>query len=151
MDPSYVGGHAVGLVTDREPVDVVGLGGSRAGTDVVETVIAQLCGLETVGEQPARHLVAEELHCAVRVVDDEPFFGAEQLVVDHQETNCVVAGATACVANHVGIALAQTRVLRWVEARVHIGEDRKQAGRLLGVCDRTLDDPIISGNPDQLS
>ena len=127
-DPADVIDDAAGLVLDRQPVDIGGLGGTRAAADVVEAVRSEGRGLEAVGEQVADHLVGEELHAAVGVMDDEPLGGAEQLVRDDDGPDRIVAGAAAGIADDVRVTLAETGVLRRVEPGVHAGEDPEPSG-----------------------
>src|SRR5665254_18943 len=61
------------------------------------------------------------------MVDYEPLIGAEQLVRDNKRADGIIAGATTGIANHVRIAFCQTRELRWIEARIHAGQDGKPA------------------------
>ena len=91
----------------------------------MEAVRSERGRLEALGEQVGHEVVAEELHAAVGVVDDEPFGGAEELVGDNEGADRVVAGAAAGVADHVGVAFAQACVLGGVEPGVHAGEDRE--------------------------
>jgi hypothetical protein len=56
------------------------LASSPPGADVVEARRIERGGLEARREQPAHDVIREELHAAVRVVDDEPLARAEQLV-----------------------------------------------------------------------
>ena len=114
-------------VRDRQPVDVLALARARPLADVVEAVGAERRGLEARLEQPAHDVVREELHAAVRVVDDEPLPRAEQLVGDHERADRVIARASAGVADDVRVALAEPRVLRGIEAGVHAGQDRETA------------------------
>ena len=95
----------------------------------MEAVGPELRGVEAALEQVSHFFVGEELHPAVRVVDDEPLVRPEQLVRDHERANCVVARATAGVADHVGVTLAQPGVLRRIEAGIHAREDCEATGR----------------------
>src|SRR6185312_8391608 len=106
-DPGDVVDDAAGVVADREPLDVLALGGARAGADVDEAVVGERCRPEAAGQQVLHDLVREELHAAVGVVDDEPLLRTEELVGDDDRADGVVAGAAAGVADDVGIALAQ--------------------------------------------
>ena len=120
----------------------------------------ELRGLEALLEQLGHGLVREELHAAVRVVDHEPFGGAEKLVRDHEGADRVVTGAAAGVANDVGVAFAETGVFRGIEPRIHAGEDREASGgrerelalgperaRVFGVGG---EDFLENGHPDSL-
>ena len=81
-------------------------------------------GRETVRPSRSRHhLVAEQLHAAIGVMDDEPFLCAEQLVRNDERANRIVGGAPAGVADHMRVAFRQAGVFRRIEARVHAGED----------------------------
>ncbi len=131
-DALDVVGDAACLVGDRQPVDVGGLGRARTLPDVIETLGSERRGLEAVGEQAADHLVGEELHPAIGVVDDEPLGRAEQLVGDDQRADRVVAGATAGVADDVRVAFAEAGVLRRVEPGIHAGQDREPPRRREG-------------------
>jgi hypothetical protein len=95
----------------------------------VEAFRAQRRRLEAVCEQPANHVVGEELHAAIGVVDDEELLGPKQLVADDQRPDGIIGGAAAGVANHVRIALREARVLRRIEPRVHAGEDGETTRR----------------------
>ena len=128
-DPLDVLGDAGGVVRDRQEVDVVARVGAGPLADVGEAVGAELGGLQAARQQAPDHVVGEELHAAVGVVDHEPLRRAEQLVGDHQGADRVVAGAAAGVADHVGVALGQAGVLGRVEAGVHAGQDGEAAGR----------------------
>ena len=119
-------------MSDREPVDVAAVGRSRPLAHVGETVGAELRGLETRLEQATHHIVGEELHAAVGVVDHEPLGGAEELVRDHERTDGVVARPSSGVADHVGVALGQAGVLGRIEPGVHAGEDGETTGRRKG-------------------
>ena len=128
-DPGHVLHDTLALSLDRQPVDVVAFVRSGPATDIVEAVRTQCGRLQAAGEQAAHHVVGEELHAAVGVMDDEPLAGAEELVGDHQRADRVVARPAAGVADDVRVALAQPGVLRRVEPRVHAGEDGELARR----------------------
>ena len=53
-------------------------GTSTSRPDVTESITSQFGRLETAGKQTAHHLVGEELHATVRVMNDEPLLGSEQ-------------------------------------------------------------------------
>ena len=127
LDPGHIVDDGLGLVADREPVEVCGLGGAGAGADVHEAFGAQLGGLEGVREQSADDLVGEELHAAVGVVDDEPLLRAQQLVRDHEGPDGVVGRASPGVTDDVRIAFAEPGVLGGVQPGVHAGEDGEAA------------------------
>ena len=91
--------------------------------DITEALGPELGGLEAAGEQGAHHLVGEELHPAVGVVDDEPFTGAEQLVGDDERADGVVARPTTRIANHVRVAFGQAGILRRIQSGIHTGEN----------------------------
>ncbi len=126
-DARHVIHHALPLVLDRQPVDVLARRRPRPGADIGEPLRRQLRGLEAVAQQPAHDLIGEELHPAIGVVDDEPLSGAEQLVRDHQRPDGIVARPSTGIADHVGVAFGQTCVLGRVEPRVHAGEDGEAA------------------------
>ncbi len=107
-------------------------GGAGAFADIFEAFGREGCGFEAVGKEAADDFVGEELHAAVGVVDDEEFFGAEELVADDQRADGVVAGAAAGVANDVSVAFGEAGVFGGVKAGVHAGEDGEAAGRREG-------------------
>ena len=122
---SHVIGDALVAVGDGEPVDALAFAGAGAGADVVEAVLAELCGLEALVEESGHDVVCEELHTTVGVVDHKPLGGAEELVGDHEGADRVIARSATSVADHVGIAFAEARVFGGVEAGVHAGENRE--------------------------
>jgi hypothetical protein len=63
------------------------------------------------------------------VMDYKPFAGTEQLVRNHQGSDGVVRGASAGVANHMGVAFGKACIFRGVQAGIHAGEDRKSTRR----------------------
>jgi len=81
--------------------------------------------LQIVIKQIAHDTVGEKLHPAIGVMDYKPFAGTEQLVRNHQGSDGVVRGASAGVANHMGVAFGKACILRGVQAGIYAGEDRK--------------------------
>ena len=71
----------------------------RVADAAAERVWAELRRLEAAGEQASHPPVGEELHTAVRVVNDEPLAGTEQLVGDDERSDGVVAGSASGIAN----------------------------------------------------
>src|SRR6478752_7189309 len=80
-------------------------------------------------------------------MNDEPFLGAEQLVGDDQRSNRVITRPSASIADHMGVALAETGIPGRIEPGVHAGEDgessrrwqrefrlRAEGGRIAAVC-----------------
>jgi hypothetical protein len=124
-------------VGDGEPIDVCGLSRARPGTDIGEAIGAQLCRLETVRKHPSHYVVGEELHPAVRVVDDEPLAGAEELVRNDQRTNRIITCSSARISNDVCVTFGQPGLSRWIQSRVHTGQDREvpcRRERQLSLC-----------------
>ena len=85
--------------------------------------------LEVVSKQIPHHLVGEEQHAAVGMVNDEKLPRAEQLVGDDQGAEGIIAGASSGVANDVGIAFREPRVLGRVQTGVHAGQNREVTRR----------------------
>ena len=111
------------LVLDREPIDILSLARSRAVAGVSPLCPVVRRRLEAPREEVAEDFPREELHAAVRVVNDEPFPRAQELVRDDQGPERVVARAASGVADDVGVALAQACDLGRIDARVHAGEN----------------------------
>ena len=128
----HVGHDALGLVGDRQPVDELAFGRAGAVADIVEAALAECGGLEAACEQAAHDFVGEELHAAVRVMNDEPFSGAEELVRNDERADCVIARPSARVTNDVGVAFAEARVLCRVQARIHARQNREPPSRREG-------------------
>ena len=59
----HVAQHAFRLISDRQPIDEVRFGGTRAATDIVPAVGVELRGVETLLEQRAHDLVGEQAPC----------------------------------------------------------------------------------------
>src|SRR6266853_4260808 len=99
--------HAVPLIGDREPIDVLTVHRSGSLSHVTKAVRAELCRLEALRQQGAHLLVGEVLLATVRVVNDEPLPRALQLVRNDQGADRVVAGPSAGVADHMGVSLRE--------------------------------------------
>src|SRR6185312_5218939 len=112
-------------VVDGKPIDVCGLSRARPGTDIGEAIGAQLGRLETARKQPSHHIVGEEFHTAVRVVDDEPLAGAEELVRNDQRTNRIITCSSARISNDMCVTFGQPGGSRGIQSRVHTGQDRE--------------------------
>src|SRR6266550_9498948 len=65
------------LVFDGEPFDELCGSGTGAFAYVLEALGGEGGGFEAVGEEAAHHIVGEEEHAAVGMVDDEEFFCTE--------------------------------------------------------------------------
>ena len=55
----------------------------------------QFGDFEALLQEIAHDRVGEKLHAAIRLVNDEPFAGSQQLVGNHQRADRVVAGPPA--------------------------------------------------------
>src|SRR5262249_45049047 len=78
-DPSRV-------ILHREPIDELTFRRSRTLPDIAKPVRSEFCCLEAAGKEAPHHLVSEEQHAAVGVVDDEKLPGGQQFVRDDQGT-----------------------------------------------------------------
>jgi hypothetical protein len=91
------------------PVNELTFHRSGALPDIAKAIGSELRGLEATGQEVPHHLVGEEQHAAVGVMNDEELTRAEQLVGDDQGAERVIAGASSGVANDVGISLSARR------------------------------------------
>ena len=107
----HVGDDSSRIILHREPINELALRRSGTFADIAKAVGRELRGLEATDQETPHHLVSEEQHAAVGVVNDEELIGAEQLVGDDQGAERVIAGASSGIANHVGIALRESGVL----------------------------------------
>ena len=119
----------LGLIADGQPFDI--FAGTRTwfAADVAEAFGGELGSLETGSQQFPHHVIGEEFHAAVGVMNHEEFAGAEKLVADDQGTDGIVTGAAAGIADHVGVAFGEAGEFRGIEARVHAGQDGEAARR----------------------
>src|SRR3979490_3332126 len=83
-DAGHVCDDGLVLVFDGEPLDELCGGGTGAFADICEAFRSEGGGFQAVGEEAAHHIVGEEEHAAIGVVDDEEFFGAEKFVTDDE-------------------------------------------------------------------
>src|SRR5262249_34570849 len=141
-DTPHIGDDCRRVVLHREPVDELTFRRAWALADIAKAGGSQLRGLEALGQETPHQLVGEEQHSAVRMMNDEELLRAEELVGNDQRAEGVVTGAASRVANDVGIALRQPRVLGGIQPGVHAREDRKATRRrqrqlalLAEVCD----------------
>jgi len=81
-DASDVSKDGLGLIFDGEKFDELGCGGAGAFAYVFEAFGGEGCGFEAVCEEAADDIVAEELHAAIGVMDDEELFGSKELIAD---------------------------------------------------------------------
>src|SRR5215467_4393077 len=119
--------HGFLLVLDREPFDVFAGSRTRAFANLTETGGSEFGTFEAGTEEVAHHIVGEELHAAVGVMNDKEFPSAEKFVADDKGADGVVTGASASVANHVCVAFGETRELGGVQAGVHAGQNGEAA------------------------
>src|SRR5215469_10412377 len=115
------------IILHGEPIDKLTFRRPRPLPDIAKAVGGELGGLETTGKEIPHHLVGEEQHAAVGVVDDEELIRAEQLVRDDQGAKRVVARAPSGVANDVRISLRESGVLGRIQSGIHACENRKVA------------------------
>ena len=128
-DAGYIGDHAACFVRKGEPVDEVARIGSRTLPNVLPAV-SSTCAVSRLFFRRSRMMESvKECHPAIGVMDHEPFLCSEQLVGDDKGSYRVVAGATARIANHVGVAFAQARILRRIKPGVHACQYREASGR----------------------
>src|SRR6516225_9827841 len=120
---------ALRIVRKCKPIDVVAFCRPRPLARIVPATLVQVRGLQTAGQEIAHVIVGEQQHPAIRVVDDKPLAGAEEFVRDNQRPDGVIAGSTASITNHMGIAFGETGVFCWIESGIHTGEDREMAAR----------------------
>ncbi len=113
---SHVGDDGSHIVLHREPINELTLRRSRAFSDITKAAGGELRGLETTGKEISHHLVREEQHAAVGVVNDEELIRTEQLVGDDQGAERVVAGAPSGIANNVRISLRESGVLSRIQS-----------------------------------
>ena len=69
-------------------------------------------------------IVGEGQHAAIRMINDDEFLSAEQVMRNDQRAQRVFGGNATGVANDVGVASFEAEKLLDAEARVHAGEDR---------------------------
>ena len=131
-DALHVLEHALLLVGDGEPTDVLAFGRTAPAARIVPAAGVDAGGLEAAAQQLAHDVVGEGFHAAVGVVDDEPLAGTQQLVGNDQRADGVIAGAAAGIADDVGVALREPGILGRIEAGVHAGEDGEVSARRHG-------------------
>src|SRR5439155_11284345 len=124
----HVGDDGSRIILHREPINELTLRRSGAFPDIAKAAGRELRGLEATGKEIPHHLVREEQHAAVGVVNDEELIRTEQLVGDDQGAERVVAGASSGIANDVSIALRESGVLGRIQTGVHARENRKMTG-----------------------
>src|SRR5262249_32539976 len=83
-DAPHVGENGGRIILHREPINELTFRRSGTFPDIAKAAGRELCGLEAAGKEISHHLVGEEQHAAVGVVDDEELVRAEQLVGDDQ-------------------------------------------------------------------
>jgi zinc-binding alcohol dehydrogenase family protein len=88
-----------------EPLNVPTVNRARSDADIAPAIIVQFGGFETLAQEMADDLVGKKLHAAIRVVNDEPFTGSQQLVGNDQRPDRVVAGPPAGIANDMHVSL----------------------------------------------
>ena len=125
----HVGDDRSRIILHREPINELTLRRSGAFPDIAKAAGRELRRLEATGQEIPHHLVREEQHAAVGVVNDEELIRAEQLVGDDQGAERVVAGAPSGIANNVGISLRESGVFGRIQSGVHTRENRKLARR----------------------
>src|SRR6266436_2240853 len=121
----HVGDNTGRIILHREPINELTFCRSGTLSDIAKAGGSELRGLEATGKEVPHHLVGEEQHAAVGVVNDEKLTRAEELIGDDQGAERVIAGAPSGVANDVGISLRQASVLGRIETGVHAREFRK--------------------------
>src|SRR3989442_3081939 len=121
----HVGDDGSGIIFHREPINELALRRSGAFPDIAKAAGRELCRLEATGKKIPHHLVREEQHAAVGVVNDEELIRAKQLVGDDQGAERVVARAPSGIANDVSISLRESGVLGRIQTGVHARENRK--------------------------
>ena len=94
-----------------------------------EAAGCELRRFQARSQQAAHHVIGEQLHAAVGVMDDEELLGAKQLVTDNQGTNGIIAGAAAGIAIDVRITFGEAGLRGGIEPGVHARENGKPACR----------------------
>src|SRR2546425_2398401 len=112
-----------------EPINELALRRSGPFPDIAKAIGRELRGFEATGKETPHHLVSEEQHAAVGVMNDKELIRAEQLVRDDQGAERVIAGASSGIANDVGISLRESGVLGRIQTGVHTRENRKVTRR----------------------
>ena len=117
------------LILDRVPLDEMACRVTAVMMRVRPGLSVKGGRRQIVVEEIRHHLVGEQLHSAVRVMDHEPLAGAEQLVRDDEGPDGVVGGATAGIADDMRVTLGEPGVFGGIQPRVHAGENRKLPSR----------------------
>jgi hypothetical protein len=97
LGPPHVGDDTSRIILHREPINELAFRRPGALPDIPKAVGSEFRGLEATGEEAPHHLVGEEQHAAVGVVNDKKLARAEQLVGDDQGAERVIAGASSSV------------------------------------------------------
>src|SRR5712691_2611207 len=124
--------HAFRLLLDRQPIYELTLCGPRPGAGIAPDLSVESGGLQAACEQITHDFVAEQLHAAVRVMNNEPLARAQQLIRDDQRPYRVIAGPAARVPDDMGVSFREPCISGRLQSRVHAGENRKLAGRRQG-------------------
>src|SRR6266478_5180443 len=67
------------LVADGEPLDEFSCMRSGAFADILKSFVREGCRFQAAGQQSAHHVVGEEFHAAIGVVNDKPLPRAPSL------------------------------------------------------------------------
>ena len=79
-DALHIITHALSLIAYGKPLDKLSRPRSRTFSDILKSFIRESRRFEAVGQQPTHHVVGEEFHAAIGVVNDKPLPRAQQLV-----------------------------------------------------------------------
>jgi hypothetical protein len=121
--------HAARFVREGQPIDKFARLGSGTLANVLPALAIDLRGFKAALQKSANNRVGKECHSSIGVMDDEPLLGAQKLVGDYKRPYRIVAGATACVANDMSVALAQAGILCRIKSSVHACQDCETPGR----------------------
>src|SRR3954453_19722628 len=112
---------------NRKPLDVFARARPRTLSNIAKAVPTQPSGLEAVSEQPPHHVICEEPHAAIRVMDYKEFSRTKQFVADDEGTDSIIAGPAPGITDHVRVAFSKSGELGGIEACIHACQHGKAA------------------------
>lgn len=126
-DTLHVLSNTLLLLLNRVPFDEVPMRTPVTILDVRPSRAIKRSRFKVVLQEAAHHLIGEQLHAAIRMVNNEPLIGAEQLVRDHKRPDRIVGGSRTSVADYVRVAFRETGILCGIQSSVHACQNRKFA------------------------
>src|SRR6266700_4049138 len=99
-NPAHIVNDGLLGIRNRKPVDVFAGARPRPLSNIAKAVRAQLSGFEAVSEQPLHHVICEEPHAAIRVMDYKGFSSTKQFVADGEGTESIIAGSATGITDH---------------------------------------------------